>query len=72
MKKLARFAILTGLYILSFIVVYTILPLIVWLFGGVFTDVSHSIPYVMFGTIFINVFLLFLFSECFDDNWRSK
>lgn len=72
MEKLGRFAILVALYIVSFIVVFTILPSIVWLFGGSFKDVAQSAPYVAFSVLFINLFLGVIFSECFDDNFKSK
>jgi hypothetical protein len=72
MEKLARFGVLVVLYAFSFIVVYTILPSIVWVFGGSFTDVAQSVPYVVFGIIFINFFLGYIFSECFDTNFKSK
>ena len=72
MEKLARFGILVLLYALSFLFVYTILPSIVWLFGGSFLDVAQSAPYVAFSAMFINLFLGFIFSECFDTNFKSK
>jgi hypothetical protein len=72
MEKLARFGILVLLYVLSFVIVYTILPSVVWVFGGSFRDVAQSVPYVLFGVMFINVFLGFIFSECFDTNFKSK
>ena len=72
MEKLARFGILVLLYVLSFVIVYTILPSVVWVFGGSFRDVAQSVPYVLFGVIFINAFLGFIFSECFDTNFKSK
>jgi hypothetical protein len=72
MEKLARFGILVLLYVLSFVIVYTILPSVVWIFGGSFRDVAQSVPYVLFGVIFINAFLGFIFSECFDTQFKSK
>ena len=72
MEKLFRFLVLLLLYVLLFIVVYSILPAIVWVFGGSFKDVSQSIPYIVFGIILINAFLGFVFSECFDDNFKNK
>lgn len=72
MEKLARFGILVLLYVLSFVIVYTILPSVVWVFGGSFIDVAQSVPYVLFGVMFINVFLGFIFSECFDTQFKSK
>jgi hypothetical protein len=72
MEKLARFGILVLLYIVCFVIVYTILPSIVWLFGGSFKEVAQSAPYVAFGIMFINLFLGVIFSECFDGNFKSK
>lgn len=72
MEKLGRFAILFALYVLSFVIVYTILPAIVWVFGGSFKYVAHSAPYAAFGIMFINLFLGVIFSECFDNNFKSK
>jgi hypothetical protein len=72
MEKLARFGILVLLYVLSFVIVYTILPFVVWIFGGSFRDVAQSVPYVLFGIMFINLFLGFIFSECFDTEFKSK
>lgn len=72
MEKLGRFAILVILYVLSFVVMYTILPSIAWIFGGSFREVAQSVPYVAFSIILINPLLGFLFSECFDTNFKSK
>jgi hypothetical protein len=72
MEKLARFGILVLLYVLSFVIVYTILPSVVWIFGGSFRDVAQSVPYVVFAIIFINAFLGFIFAECFDTEFKSK
>jgi hypothetical protein len=72
MEKLARFGILVLLYVLSFVIVYTILPSVVWIFGGSFRDVAQSVPYALFGIMFINLFLGVIFSECFDTNFKSK
>ena len=72
MEKLARFGILVLLYIVCFVIVYTILPSLVWLFGGSFKEVAQSAPYVAFSVMFINLFLGVIFSECFDGNFKSK
>ena len=72
MEKLARFGILVLLYIVCFVIVYTILPSLVWLFGGSFKEVAQSAPYVAFSIILINALLGVLFSECFDGNFKSK
>jgi hypothetical protein len=30
------------------------------------------VPYALFGIMFINLFLGFIFSECFDTNFKSN
>ena len=72
MEKLFRFSVLFVLYVIAFIVVYSSLPAIVWVFGGSFRDVAQSVPYAVFGIIFINASLGIVFSECFDTNFKSK
>jgi len=72
MEKLGRFAILVILYVLSFVVMYTILPSIVWIFGGSFKEIAQSVPYVAFCVMFLNLFLGIVFNECFDNNYKSK
>lgn len=72
MEKLGRFAILLVLYVLSFVIVYTIIPSITWLFGGSFLEVAQCAPYAAFCIIFLNFALGFVFSECFDTNFKSK
>lgn len=72
MEKLARFGILVVLYVLSFVIVYSMLPSVVWTFGGSFKEVAQSVPYALFGIMFINLFLGFVFSECFDTEFKSK
>lgn len=72
MEKLARFGILLLLYIISYIVLFTIIPSIAWMFGGSFTDVAHCAPYVAFTIVGYNCLLGVIFSECFDTNFRSK
>ena len=72
MEKLARFGILVLLYVLSFVIVYTLLPAVVWIFGGSFKEVAQSVPYALFGIMFINLFLGVIFSQRFDTNFKSK
>lgn len=72
MEKLFRFSVLFVLYIVAFIVVYSSLPAIVWVFGGSFKEVAQSVPYAVFGILFINLCLGIVFSECFDNNFKSK
>jgi len=72
MKKLSRFSILAALFVLSYIVLYSVIPSIVWLFGGGFTEVSQNPAYATIFT-FIGVSALgFVFAECFDENFYSK
>lgn len=72
MEKLGRFAILFVLYVIAFIIVYSIIPSIVWVFGGSFTDVAQCAPYAAFCILFINISLAIVFSECFDTNFKSR
>lgn len=72
MEKLARFGVLFIMYVLSFVVVYTIVPAVVWTFGGSFIEVAQSVPYATFATLFINISLCIIYGECFDTNFRSK
>lgn len=72
MEKLARFGILLLLYVVAFVVVYTIILAVVWTFGGSFTEVAQSVPYATFGILFINLILGVIFSECFDTSFKSK
>jgi hypothetical protein len=72
MEKLLRFVIVSLLFVLTFMLFYCLLPLIVWVFGGSFTEVSQSVPYVIFCAFIILPFQGFLFSECFDQNFKSK
>jgi hypothetical protein len=72
MKKLLRFVILSLLFVLVFIVFYCLLPLVVWIFGGSFTAVSQSVPYVVFCLFIILPSESILFGECFDSNFYPK
>jgi len=72
MKKLIRFSILCLLFVGFFIVGYSIIPSIVWLFGGSFRAVSMHPAYATFFTICWSVFLGFIFAESFDENFYSK
>ena len=72
MEKLGRFAILTALYVLSFVIVYTIIPSIAWVFGGSFKELAQSPTYAACCIVFINMFLGVIFSECFDTKFKSK
>ena len=72
MKKLLRFIIVSLLFVLTFMLFYSLLPLVVWIFGGSFTAVSQSAPYVAFCVLIILPIQGFIFSECFDSNFYPK
>lgn len=72
MEKLGRFSILLVIYVLAFVFLYTIIPSVVWLFGGSFRGVVQSAPYAAFGIIIYNSLLGVVFNECFDNNFKSK
>lgn len=72
MKKFARFIILSLLYVVTFILFYSAIPSIVWIFGGPFKEVAQSVPYVIFGGILIIVTLGVMFDQCFDSNFYPK
>jgi TM2 domain-containing membrane protein YozV len=72
MKKLGRFIILSILFVLVFLLIYSFVPAIVWLLGGSFKAVAQSVPYVIMSLFTILPFQSFLFSECFDENFYEK
>lgn len=72
MEKLGRFAILLVLYVIAFVIVYSIIPSVVWIFGGSFLEVAQCALYAAFCIMFINIYLAMVFSECFDTNFKSK
>lgn len=72
MEKLGRFSILLIVYVIAFIILFTIIPFVTWVFGGSFTEVAHFAPYVAFTIVCYNCLLGFIFSECFDTNFKSK
>jgi hypothetical protein len=72
MQKLARFLILSLLFVLTFILFYALIPSIVWIFGGSFTAVSQDGIYAAFCTMILTPALGFLFAECFDDKFYPK
>jgi hypothetical protein len=69
MKKLLRFLILTVLFAISVTLIYSMLPAIVWVFGGSFTEVAQSVPYVLFGGIMTVVAVGIVFSDCFNEEF---
>lgn len=72
MEKLARFIIVSLLFVATVILFYSFLPAIVWMFGGSFRDVAQSVPYVLFGGIMTVVAVSITFSECFDERFYPK
>ena len=72
MKKLLRFIIVSLLFVVTLMLFYSLLPAIVWIFGGSFTYVSQSAPYVAFSVLIIIPIQGIIFSECFDKNFYPK
>ena len=72
MKKLARFLIMVVLYVLSFMLLYSLLPFMVWVFGGSFKEVAQSVPYVLFGSLILGVFLGVVFDSSFDNDFNPR
>ena len=72
MEKLARFIIVTLIFVFTLVLFYSILPSIVWIFGGSFKDVAQSPIYAAAFCLLAIPFQGFLFSECFDSNFRTK
>jgi hypothetical protein len=72
MKKLLRFIIVSLLFVVTLMLFYSLLPLVVLIFGGSFTEVSQSVPYVLF-FVFIGLPIQsIIFTECFDSNFYPK
>ena len=72
MQKLTRFIVLSLIFVLIFMLFYSLIPSIVWIFGGSFTDVSQDGVYAAFCTMILIPALGFLFAECFDDKFYPK
>ncbi len=72
MEKLIRFIVALLLFILTLVLFYSILPSIVWIFGGGFKAVAQHPVYVIIFCIVALPFQGFLFSECFDENFYSR
>jgi hypothetical protein len=72
MQKLARFVIVSLLFVATLILFYSFIPSIVWIFGGSFKEVSQSVPYVVFCMFLLLPTLGIIFSECFDSNFYPK
>lgn len=64
MKKLSRFLILAAIFVATSAVFYSVIPAIVWIFGGEFRAVAQNPGYAIF-FLFIGLpCQSFLFSEC--------
>lgn len=72
MKKISRFLILAVIFSLCFIVLYSLFPSIVWVFGGSFKEVAQSVPYAIIGGGVTITALSIIFSETFDENFLVK
>ena len=72
MKKLGRFTLLAFFFVLLFILAYSIIPFISWVFGGSFKDVAQSVAYITMGSIVIIIGLGILFDKCFDEDFMAK
>lgn len=72
MEKLLRFIVAAALFVATLVLFYSILPSIVWIFGGSFKEVAQHPIYVIIFSILALPFQGFLFSECFDENFYSK
>jgi uncharacterized membrane protein len=71
-KKLARFLVMSVLYVFSFMLLYSLLPFMVWAFGGSFKDVAQSVPYALFGSIVLGIGLCVVFDSSFDQDFNAK
>lgn len=72
MEKLFRFIIVALLFVVTAVLFYSILPFIVWIFGGSFKAVAQHPMYVIIFCLLGLSTQGFLFGECFDKNFRNK
>lgn len=72
MEKLIRFIVAALLFVATLVLFYSILPSIVWIFGGGFKAVAQHPVYVIVFCVLGLPFQGFLFSECFDEKFYSK
>lgn len=72
MEKLLRSVIVILLFMVVLVLFYTILPSIVWVFGGSFKAVAQHPMYVIVFCIMVLPAQGFLFGECFDENFYNK
>lgn len=64
--KLLRILILCILFVILYVIGLTIIPLIMWLFGGSFLEVIQHPGYVLIISFFLCFGIGCLFSECID------
>jgi multisubunit Na+/H+ antiporter MnhB subunit len=72
MKKLLRFFTLVTLFVALFILCYSIVPSLTWIFGGSFKDVAQHPAYAIFAGLIVIIALGIVFNESFDDDFYSK
>ncbi len=72
MLKLFRFLILLLAFVVVFCIFYSIIPTIVWIFGGSFKAVAQHPGYAYLGLFLVIPLTGVLFSECFDSNFKAK
>jgi hypothetical protein len=72
MKKISRFLILAVIFSLSFVLLYSIFPAIVWIFGGSFRAVSQHFAYAFIGGLSIITGLACVFAESFTEDFCTK
>lgn len=72
MKKLARFIVLSILFVFVVMLFYSFVPFIVWVFGGSFTDVSQHPFYGTFMGLLTIIVTGIIFAECFDGDFYPK
>jgi hypothetical protein len=73
MKKLLRFTILAMFSVLLYIILYSIIPFISWIFGGDFYEVCQHPAYIItFGLALIPVIIGNLLETSYDKNFLPK
>lgn len=71
-NKLTRFILFTVLYIVLWTIGFTLIPLIIKIFGGNFYEVCQHPGYIMIYCIFGTIFWGCVFSEGIDEDFRVK
>jgi len=72
MKKIIRFSIVAAIFVAMLVLLYSVLPFIVWIFGGSFQAVSQHPIYVLVFLVIAVPFQSILFGECFDGDFYEK